>query len=238
MPPRVRTNVDARDWTAIAAHLDAHGWARLPRLLPATACAELRGLYADDARFRATVDMKRHGFGSGTYRYFRTPLPPAVDALRRTLYPPLAAVARAWAVRLGRDPDAFPPTLDAFLQRCHAAGQRRPTPLLLRYRAGDWNALHQDLYGAVAFPLQVLVPLSAAGRDFEGGEVVLVEQRPRAQSRATALVVARGDGLVFTNRERPVHGTRGDYRVQMRHGVSVLTAGERTTLGIIFHDAT
>jgi uncharacterized protein len=149
----------------------------------------------------------------------------------------LSAVARAWAERLGADPSDYPPTLAAFLARCHAAGQERPTPLLLRYGPGDWNALHQDRYGAVAFPLQVLIVLSERERDYEGGEVVLVEQRPRAQSRATAITVDAGEGIVFTNRERPVRGTRGDYRVAMRHGVSVLTRGERYTLGIIFHDA-
>ncbi len=172
-----------------------------------------RSLYTRDALFRSTIDMARHGFGRGEYRYFKAPLPPLVARLRAALYPPLAEVARAWAQRLGRDPAAFPTALPEFLARCHAAGQRRPTPLLLRYRAGDWNALHQDTYGAIAFPLQVLVVLSERGRDYEGGEVLLVEQRPRAQSRATAFTLARGDGLVFTNRERPVKGTRGDYRV-------------------------
>ena len=225
------------DWNAIGAALDADGWARLPRLLGSRECAALRALYSDHSRFRSTVDMARHGFGRGEYRYFAHPLPPLVAALRESLYPPLAATARDWARRLRRDPAQFPPTLGEFLARCHAAGQRRPTPLLLRYAVGDWNALHQDLYGAVAFPLQVLVVLSTHGEDYEGGEVVLVEQRPRAQSRATAITVPRGDGIIFSNRERPVRGTRGDYRVVMRHGVSALTSGDRTTLGIIFHDA-
>jgi hypothetical protein len=157
--------------------------------------------------------------------------------VRRTLDVPLAAVALRWAERLGGDPPDYPPTLAGFLTRCHAAGQRRPTPLVLRYGPGDWNALHQDRYGAVAFPLQVLIVLSERGRDYDGGEVVLVEQRPRAQSRATVLTVDAGEGIVFANRERPVRGTRGDYRTTMRHGVSVLTRGERYTLGIIFHDA-
>lgn len=226
-----------RDWTAIAASLDANGWARLPQLLTARQCATLRTSFARDRLFRSTIDMQRHGYGSGRYRYFAYPLPALVERLRTTLYRPLAAVARAWAERLGSDPAAFPPTLAEFLARCHAAGQRRPTPLVLRYGPGDWNALHQDRYGAVAFPLQVLIVLSERGHDYDGGEVVLVEQRPRAQSRATALTVACGEGIVFTNRERPVRGTRGDYRVAMRHGVSVLTRGERYTLGIIFHDA-
>jgi hypothetical protein len=225
------------DWPRIATDLDAQGWARLPRLVSARECGTLRALYGREGLFRSTVDMARHNFGHGEYRYLANPLPPLVSELRHALYAPLAATARDWARRLGHDPDQFPPTLDGFLARCHGAGQRRPTPLLLRYIAGDWNALHQDIYGAVAFPLQVLVVLSERGVDYEGGEVVLVEQRPRAQSRATTFTLARGEGLIFTNRERPGRGARGDYRVAMRHGVSVLTSGERTTLGIIFHDA-
>jgi hypothetical protein len=200
-------------------------------------CASLRRVWNDETAFRSTVDMARHNFGRGEYRYFANPLPPLVAKLRTELYAELAPTAQAWAARLGREPSAFPGSLEAFLARCHAAGQRRPTPLLLRYRDGDWNALHQDLYGAIAFPLQVLIVLSARGRDYDGGEVVLVEQRPRAQSRATAFTLDEGDGLVFTNRERPVRGSRGDYRVTMRHGVSMLRSGERLTVGIIFHDA-
>ncbi len=217
--------------------LDATGFARLPRLLDARACRTLTALYERDRLFRSTIDMARHGFGRGQYRYFAAPLPRLVAQLRTSLYLPLAEVARAWARRLGQDPTDYPPTLQEFLARCHAAGQRRPTPLLLHYEAGDWNALHQDTYGAVAFPLQVAVLLTEPGRDHEGGELVLVEQRPRAQSRATVVPLARGDAVVFTNRERPVRGTRGDYRVAMRHGVSTLTSGTRLTLGIIFHDA-
>ncbi len=226
-----------RDWAAVTAALDEHGWARLPALLTARQCASTRKLFDRDGLFRSTVDMRRHGYGSGHYRYFANPLPALVSRLRTTLYPPLASVARAWAERLGTDPAAYPPTLAAFLARCHAAGQQRPTPLLLRYGAGDWNALHQDRYGEVAFPLQVLIVLSERSHDYDGGEVVLVEQRPRAQSRATTINVDAGEGIVFTNRERPVRGTRGDYRVVMRHGLSTLTRGERLTLGIIFHDA-
>jgi hypothetical protein len=233
----VRRAKRAVDWTAVAASLDDHGWARIPRLLTPRQCASVRASFARDRLFRSTIDMKRHGYGSGTYRYFAYPLPATIARLRTSLYVPLAAVARSWAERLGNDPADFPPTLAGFLARCHAAGQRRPTPLVLRYGPGDWNALHQDRYGAVAFPLQVLIVLSEHGRDYEGGEVVLVEQRPRAQSRATTITADAGEGIVFTNRERPVRGTRGHYRVQMRHGVSVLTSGERYTLGIIFHDA-
>ena len=233
----IAARVQGYDWDAVAVALDADGWARLPRLLQARECAELRALYDDASRFRSTIDMSRHAYGRGEYRYFAYPLPPLVATLRTSLYPPLAETARSWAERLGRDPQQFPPTLDDFLARCHDAGQNRPTPLLLRYGSGDWNALHQDLYGAVAFPLQVLVVLSERGTDYDGGEIVLVEQRPRAQSRATAITIARGDGLIFTNRERPMRGARGDYRVAMRHGLSRLTAGSRVTLGVIFHDA-
>lgn len=226
-----------QDWQAIAAALDEHGWARLPNVMTARQCATGRAMFARDPLFRSTIDMRRHGYGSGHYRYFAAPLPALIERLRQRFYAPLAAVARAWATRLGNDPGDFPATLDGYLARCHAAGQRRPTPLLLHYGAGDWNALHQDRYGAVAFPLQVLIVLSERGRDYDGGEVVLVEQRPRAQSRATTITVDAGEGIVFTNRERPVRGTRGDYRVAMRHGVSTVTRGERLTLGLIFHDA-
>jgi len=235
-PPGAPTRT-RRDWSTVARELDATGYARLPRLLDARACRALAVLYDRDPLFRSTVDMARHGFGSGQYRYFNAPLPPTVARLRTSLYPPLAQVARRWAVRLGQDQDAYPPTLQAFLARCRTAGQTRPTPLLLRYGPGDWNALHQDTYGAVAFPLQVAVLLTDPRRDHRGGELILVEQRPRAQSRATTVPLARGDAVVFTNRERPVRGTRGDYRVAMRHGVSTVTAGRRLTLGIIFHDA-
>lgn len=226
-----------RDWKDIARQLDTTGFARLPRLLDAHACRSLARLYDQDHLFRSTIDMAHHGFGSGQYRYFTAPPPPLVARLRNTLYPPLAEVARDWAGRLSQDPSAYPPTLAGFLARCRAAGQIRPTPLLLRYHAGDWNALHQDTYGAVAFPLQVAVLLTDPSRDHQGGELILVEHRPRAQSRATTVPLARGDAVVFTNRERPVRGTRGDYRVAMRHGVSTITSGRRLTLGIIFHDA-
>jgi uncharacterized protein len=224
------------DWVRVAAQLDADGWARLGPLLTAAQCAALRDLFDRDGRFRATIDMERHRFGRGTYRYFAAPLPRLVGQLRSGLYARLAPLANAWAAALG-DPVGYPPTLTAFLARCRAAGQTRPTPLLLRYGAGDYNCLHQDRYGAVAFPLQVVIPLSAPGRDFEGGELLFVEQRPRSQSRGSALAPAAGEAEVFANAVRPVHGTRGVYRVQLRHGVSTVTGGQRVALGIIFHDA-
>jgi hypothetical protein len=198
----------------------------------------VRRLYGRDELFRSTIDMARHGFGHGEYRYFASPLPPLIRQLRAGLYPPLAETARRWATRLGGGADAYPPTLAGFLDRCRAAGQRRPTPLLLRYAAGDWNALHQDLYGAVAFPLQVLIVLSRLGADYTGGQVLLVEQRPRAQSRGTATLLPFGHGFVFTTRERPVESTRGWSASPVRHGVSAVRSGERVTLGLVFHDAT
>jgi hypothetical protein len=224
------------DWERAHADLDTQGWARLPALLTAPECAALAAGYSQERLYRSTIDMERYRFGRGEYRYFAYPLPPAVQGLRAALYPRLQPVANAWWQRLRRQ-DAFPPALSAFLEQCHAAGQTRPTPLILRYRPGDYNCLHQDIYGEIAFPLQVSIMLSARGRDYEGGEIVLVEQRPRAQSKATALALDRGDGLVFTNRERPARGSRGWYAVQMRHGVSPLASGERFVLGVIFHDA-
>ena len=224
------------DWERVARELDADGWSRLGRLLRRAECGALARLYDDDARFRSTVDMQRHRFGRGEYRYFASPLPPLVAVLRGGLYEHLAPLARRWAAALGR-PDDYPRTLTEYLARCHRAGQTRPTPLLLRYRAGDYNCLHQDLYGAMAFPFQVVVPLSEPGRDHDGGELIIYEQRPRQQSRATAVVIAAGEGVVFTNRERPVRGARGVFRAQMRHGLSTVTRGERVALGIIFHDA-
>ena len=205
-------------------------------MLSAAECRELAAMFDDEDRFRSTVDMARHRFGQGRYKYFDNPLPPAVDAVRQALYPPLAEAANRWAERLGEDAD-YPPTLDEFLDRCHAAGQQRPTPLLLRYGKGDWNALHQDIYGDVAFPFQAVTVLDRPGADFSGGEFVLLEQRPRAQSRAHVIELERGAFLIFTTRQRPVEGSRGYYRAAMRHGVSEVTAGDRTTLGVIFHDA-
>jgi hypothetical protein len=195
----------------------------------------LRGLY-DNGGFRTTIAMARHRFGEGEYRYFDHPLPDAVAQLREAFYPPLAEAANRWAERLGED-TRCPDRLSDFLRVCHRAGQKRPTPLMLRYGVGDWNALHQDLYGDVAFPFQVVTVLDRPGTDFHGGEFVLLEQRPRAQSRAHVISLRRGAFLIFTTRQRPVQGTRGYYRAAMRHGVSTLTEGERTTLGLIFHDA-
>lgn len=223
------------DWSGVSRALDDSGWSRLPRLLTAPECQALIACYGRDALFRSTVDMERHRFGRGQYRYLAYPLPPIVATLRQSLYERLHPVANAWARALSGP--AYPPTLSEFLERCHGAQQTRPTPLLLRYGPGDYNCLHQDLYGPLAFPLQALVMLSQVGRNFSGGEIVLTEQRPRAQSRATALSLDRGEALIFTNHERPARGARGFYRVQMRHGVSEVTSGSRYVLGIIFHDA-
>ncbi len=236
-PAQALERIAALDARALADEIDRHGAARIPRLLPAAACAPLRRAFRDDDRFRATIDMARHRFGEGTYRYFASPLPGLVEELRRALYPPLARVANAWEARRGRE-GRFPRTLPAFLARCADAGQQRPTPLLLRYEAGGYNCLHQDRYGEVAFPLQVVVQLARQGVDFEGGELLLVEQRPRMQSVGRAFALERGEALVFPNADRPVAGARGAYRVQVRHGVSELRLGERMTLGLIFHDAT
>ena len=227
----------ALDWAAIEADLDAHGCAVVPALLDDAACAALAASYAEPSLFRSRVVMERHGFGRGEYRYFSYPLPDRVARLRAGLYPPLAAIANRWHAALAID-SRFPPSHADFIARCHAAGQLRPTPLLLQYQAGDYNCLHQDLYGEQVFPLQVAVLLSAPGEDFTGGEFVLTEQRPRMQSRAEVVPLQRGDAVIFPVNLRPVNGARGPYRVAMRHGVSRLRSGSRHTLGIIFHDAT
>jgi len=224
------------DWTAAAEALDSNGWALLPGLLDAEACAQLAARYDFPEQFRSHVVMARHGFGRGEYRYFAYPLPDPVRALRTRLYPPLAAVANRWHARMGLD-RRFPDTHAEWLAACHAAGQTRPTPLLLRYGPGDYNCLHQDLYGDHVFPLQVAILLSEPGRDFAGGEFVLTEQRPRMQSRAAVVPLRQGDAVVFAVNQRPVQGSRGAYRVTMRHGVSAVHLGQRHTLGIIFHDA-
>ena len=228
--------IAALDTPALARALDADGHAVLPALLMPAECRELALGYDDDARFRSRVVMARHGFGRGEYRYFDYPLPPLVHALRTLLYPPLAAIANRWHEAL-RIESRFPPAHAAFLARCHEAGQSRPTPLLLRYGPGDYNCLHQDLYGEHVFPLQVAILLSEPDRDFTGGEFVLTEQRPRRQSRASVVPLRQGDAVVFAVSTRPAAGTRGTYRVVMRHGVSVLRSGSRHALGVIFHDA-
>ncbi len=229
--------VAALERPALVRGLDALGCASVGVLLDAAECRALRELYADDARFRSTIDMARHRFGEGEYRYFERPLPPLVAELRAAFYPLLLPIAREWATRLGR-PAPWPDELDDWLTQCHDAGQKRSTPLLLRYEPGGWNALHRDLYGELVFPLQVVIGLDEPGADYTGGEFVVVEQRPRAQSRATTLAIARGEAVVFTTRERPLRGVRGWAAAPMRHGVSVLHTGRRHTLGLIFHDAT
>lgn len=218
------------------ADLDTHGAAVLPGLLSPAECGRMIALWDDPGRFRKEVVMARHGYGSGTYRYFDYPLPEPVARLRTGLYPPLAGVANRWAERLGSD-ETYPDDHAAYIDRCRALGQTKPTPLILRYGPGDWNALHQDIYGEEVFPLQVAVLLSAPGRDFTGGEFVLSEQRPRMQSRPEVVHLEQGDAVVFPVRERPVAGRRGYRKVQLRHGVSRVRRGERWTLGIIFHDA-
>jgi hypothetical protein len=224
------------DWERIASELDEHGCALTGRLLSAKTCAQLVASYDDDARFRSRIVMARHGFGQGEYKYFAAPLPAVVANLRARFYRPLAGIANRWNERLGIA-QRFPGHLEAFLARCHKAGQTRPTPLLLKYGPGDYNCLHQDLYGEHVFPLQLAILLSDPARDFTGGEFVLTEQRPRRQSRVEVVPLGQGKGVIFPVHHRPVAGVRGTYRVTMRHGVSRLRSGNRMTLGIIFHDA-
>lgn len=226
----------AYDWQNVEHALDAHGNAVLPGLLTPAQCRALAALYPDEARFRSRIVMARHGFGLGEYKYFAYPLPPLLDQLRHALYARLAPIANRWNQRLRADTQ-YPPELDAYLQRCHRAGQTRPTPLMLQYGAGDYNCLHQDLYGEHVFPLQVAILLSEPGRDFEGGEFVLTEQRPRMQSRPEVVPLRQGDAVAFAVHHRPVQGTRGSYRVNLRHGVSRIRSGHRHTVGVIFHDA-
>jgi hypothetical protein len=232
----ITERVDGLDWDDLARRLDERGYAITPRVLEPAECAELSGLF-DDGRFRSTVDMARYRFGDGRYRYFAHPLPETIAALRSSFYPHLAPVANRWCGLLGRDGQAFPLMHEELLERCRDAGQSRPTPLILRYGAGDWNALHQDLYGKVYFPFQILTVLAVRGQDFDGGEFVLMEQRPRAQSRAHVLTPAQGAFVIFPTAERPSRGKNGYHRIRMRHGLSTVTSGQRTALGIIFHDA-
>lgn len=224
------------DWSAIEDALNATGCAHVPAVLSADECMALAALYTEEPRFRSRVVMARHGFGQGEYQYFRYPLPERVAALRETMYGPLAAIANRWHAALDL-PVRFPARHAEFLARCHAAGQERPTPLLLRYQAGDYNCLHQDLYGEHVFPLQAAFLLSRPGVDFTGGEFVLTEQRPRMQSRVEVVPLGQGDCVIFPVHHRPVNGTRGVYRVNLKHGVSRVRSGWRHTLGVIFHDA-
>jgi len=227
---------EAPDWQTIAASLDRDGWATIGGLLTPEECRVSTALYDEDRVFRSRVVMARHGFGRGEYKYFAYPLPPRIAELREMLYPHLAPIANRWNEAMKIE-TFFPPTHREFLKCCHDAGQTRPTPLLLRYGPGDYNCLHQDLYGEHVFPLQIAILLSEPDKDFTGGEFVLTEQRPRMQSRAAVVPLKQGDGVVFAVNQRPVQGTRGMYRVAMRHGVSALHLGQRHTLGIIFHDA-
>ncbi|KVQ60415.1 2OG-Fe(II) oxygenase [Burkholderia territorii] len=228
--------VDAIDRATVDVELDHHGYARIPGLLSASECDALASLYPQDALYRSRVVMARHGFGRGEYKYFAYPLPALIAELRATLYPHLAPIANRWNQALGID-IRYPKEHRAFLDRCHAAGQTRPTPLILQYGPDDYNCLHQDLYGEHVFPLQIAILLSAPGRDFTGGEFVLTEQRPRMQSRAEVVPLTQGDAVIFAVHGRPVQGTRGVYRVNLRHGVSRIRSGHRHTIGIIFHDA-
>ncbi|SFI75417.1 2OG-Fe(II) oxygenase [Bradyrhizobium sp. Gha] len=234
--PDLVSHVEALDWPQITAELDSHGCAILKGLLTPDQCRAVAALYPDDAHFRSRIVMGRHGFGRGEYKYFSYPLPDIIAQLRPALYAHLQGVANSWNEAMGID-IRYPATHAPFLKRCHEAGQARPTPLLLQYEAGDYNCLHQDLYGEHVFPLQVAILLSEPGRDFTGGEFVLTEQRPRMQSRAEVVPLAQGDAVAFAVHHRPVQGTRGTYRVNLRHGVSRIRSGQRHTLGVIFHDA-
>lgn len=224
------------DWSALTREIDSYGCAVLPNILSAEECREVSGLYPDESHFRSHVVMARYGFGKGEYRYFKYPLPDLIGGLRAALYPRLSGLANAWNERMGID-RRYPAVHADFQAQCHEAGQRRPTPLLLQYAEGDYNCLHQDLYGELVFPIQIAILLSAPGTDFTGGEFCMTEQRPRMQSRVEVVPLRQGDAVAFAVHNRPVQGTRGTYRVNMRHGVSRLRSGSRHSLGIIFHDA-
>ncbi len=232
----IESAIETLKWGRIESELHERGYATTGKLIDAVQCKELAAMYAQDERFRSQVVMARHGFGRGEYKYFRYPLPEVVQELRTSFYPRLAGVANEWEQLLGREAN-YPAEHSDYIKRCHKAGQLRPTPLLLKYREGDYNCLHQDLYGALSFPLQVAFLLSEPDKDFTGGEFVLVEQRPRMQSRAEVVPLRQGEGVIFAVNQRPMKGSRGYYRVAMRHGVSRLRSGERYTLGVIFHDA-
>lgn len=232
----IARRVAATDWERVAVDLDEHGCARTGKLLAARECAGLRSLYERNDAFRSRVVMARHGFGRGEYRYLSYPLPDPVQALRETIYPRLAPIANRWRAALG-EPDVFPPILEEYLEQCRRSGQSRPTPLILKYQRGDFNCLHQDLYGELVFPLQLTLLLSDPENDFEGGELMLVENRPRRQASGRVVSLRRGEAAIFPVHHRPVRGSRGYYRATMRHGVSPLHQGRRFTLGIIFHDA-
>lgn len=236
MSATLQQRLKSLDWATIATGLDAHGCATTGPLLTADECAALAGAYGSDAPFRSHVIMARHGFGRGEYKYFAYPLPDLVAELREALYRPLAAIADRWRAAMGIA-TRYPPAHRAYLDRCHKAGQSRPTPLLLQYGPGDYNCLHRDLYGEHVFPLQATVLLSRPGADFSGGEFVLTEQRPRMQSRAEVVPLKQGEAVIFPVHQRTMQGTRGVYRVNMRHGVSRIREGRRHTLGVIFHDA-
>jgi hypothetical protein len=235
-PEAVAERVAAVDWAAAAAALDDCGWATAAGLLTGAECREIISLYSEEAAFRRRIVMQRHAFGSGEYQYFCYPLPARIEELRRGVYPRLAPLANRWRERL-RHEERFPPTFDAYLAQCHAAGQTRPTPLVLKYAVGDYNRLHQDLYGALFFPLQLTILLSDPQQDFSGGEFLLVEQRPRLQSRGEVVPLGQGEAVIFPVHHRPVKTARGFSRATMRHGVSRIRSGQRYTLGIIFHDA-
>jgi hypothetical protein len=235
-PGRWEERVSATDWDSVRADLDAYGCGLTGPLLTPQEAEQIAALYDDDSRFRSTINMGRHRFGEGEYRYFAEPFPEAVTGLKRALYPRLLPIARDWWARLGRE-TPWPDSLQEWLAMCHAAGQAKSTPILLKYQAGDWNALHRDLYGDLVFPLQAVINLNNPGVDHTGGEFLLYEQRPRAQSRATATLIPHGHGLVFTTRDRPVESRRGWSAAPVRHGVSVIRSGQRFTLALVFHDA-
>jgi len=233
----IHERVNTIDWNLVASQLSENGYSPTGPLLNLQECESLASAFSEEAHFRSHVVMERYRFGKGDYKYFRYPLPETVESLRIATYPHLAKIANEWNMQLGGKEKPFPPDHQEFLARCHKAGQKQPTPLLLHYEAGGYNCLHQDLYGEIAFPLQLVVMLGQQGRDWEGGEFVLVENVPRAQSRAEVITVDQGQGVIFTTRYRPVKGSRGNYRVSIRHGVSRVRRGTRYTLGIIYHDA-